>query len=100
SNIGLQIAPKVTATLSCSCFRLLNRYLWEKISSLTAPDLVNNSLISLSYLLNKAVSAVAGEATGDGTVNGIMGDEIGKGTIEGAGETRSEPDDHSRNGSV
>ncbi|GJZ59718.1 hypothetical protein Tco_0615534 [Tanacetum coccineum] len=73
--------------------------------TLTALDLVNNSLISLSYLSNKAVknpsaSAVAGEAIGDGMVSGIMGDEIGKGTIEGAGEIRSEPDDHSGDGSV
>ncbi|GJZ78148.1 putative reverse transcriptase domain-containing protein [Tanacetum coccineum] len=94
ANIGLQIAPKVTATFSYSCSRLLNRYLWEKISSLTAPDLVNNSPISLSYLSNKAVSAIAGEATNDGTISGIMGDEIGEGTIDGAGEIGSEPDDH------
>ncbi|GJV30213.1 hypothetical protein Tco_1386661 [Tanacetum coccineum] len=31
----------------------------------------------------------------DGTVSGIMGDEIGEGTIEGAGEMGSELDGHS-----
>ncbi|GJZ70348.1 hypothetical protein Tco_0633898 [Tanacetum coccineum] len=67
---------------------------------LDCPDLVNNSIISLSYLSNKAVSAVAGEATGNGTVNGIMNDEIGEGTIEGAGEIGSEPDDYSGDGGV
>ncbi|GJV88601.1 hypothetical protein Tco_1532539 [Tanacetum coccineum] len=41
------------------------------------------------------VSAIASEATVDGTVSDIMGDEIGEGTIEGAGETTSEPDGHS-----
>ncbi|GKF60964.1 hypothetical protein Tco_0177750, partial [Tanacetum coccineum] len=30
----------------------------------------------------------------------IMGDERGKGTTEGAGETGSEPDDHSGDGDV
>nr|GFC61742.1 hypothetical protein [Tanacetum cinerariifolium] len=103
ANTGLQIALKVTATLSCSCSRLLSQYLWEKISSLIVSNLVNNSPISLSYLSNKAVknplaSAVAGEATGDGMVSDIMGDEIGEGMVEGAGETGSEPDDHSGDG--
>nr|GFB49943.1 hypothetical protein [Tanacetum cinerariifolium] len=73
---------------------LLNQYLWEKISSLTAPDLAPNSV---KY---PSTSAVAGEATGDGTVSDIMGDEIGEETIEGAGETGSEPDDHLGDGGV
>ncbi|GKD05330.1 hypothetical protein Tco_1180304 [Tanacetum coccineum] len=67
ANIGLQIALKVTTTLSCSCSRLLT---------------------------------VAGEATSDGMVSGIMGDKIGEGTVEGAGEIGSEPDDHSGDGGV
>nr|GFA21160.1 hypothetical protein [Tanacetum cinerariifolium] len=45
-------------------------------------------------------SAVAGKAIGDEIVNGIMGDEIGEGAIEGAKETGSEPDDHSGDGDV
>nr|GFA35322.1 hypothetical protein [Tanacetum cinerariifolium] len=40
------------------------------------------------------------EAIGDGTVSDIIGDEIGEGAIEGAGETGSEPDDHSGDGGV
>nr|GEV91509.1 hypothetical protein [Tanacetum cinerariifolium] len=47
---------------------------------------------------NLLVSAIAGEATGDGTVSGIMGDEIGKRTIDGAEETGSKPEDHSGDG--
>nr|GFB56987.1 hypothetical protein [Tanacetum cinerariifolium] len=43
---------------------------------------------------NPSASAIAGEATGDGTVSGIMGDEIGEGTIEGVREIGSERDDH------
>nr|GEX84270.1 hypothetical protein [Tanacetum cinerariifolium] len=36
-----------------------------------------------------------GEAIGDGTVNGIIGDETDEGTTEGDGEIKSEPDVHS-----
>nr|GEW21064.1 hypothetical protein [Tanacetum cinerariifolium] len=35
---------------------------------------------------NPSALAVAGEATSNGTVSGTMGDEIGEGTIEGAGK--------------
>ncbi|GKE38995.1 hypothetical protein Tco_1462400, partial [Tanacetum coccineum] len=49
---------------------------------------------------NPSLSAIAGEAVGDGTVSGIMDDEIGEGTIDGVGETGSEPDDHSGDGGV
>ncbi|GKG27244.1 hypothetical protein Tco_0402947, partial [Tanacetum coccineum] len=49
---------------------------------------------------NPSVSAVTDEATCDGTVSGIIGDEIGEGTIKGAGEMGSEPDDHSGDGGV
>ncbi|GKG56510.1 hypothetical protein Tco_0579834, partial [Tanacetum coccineum] len=65
----------------------------------------NISPISLSYHSNKAVSsppasAVEGEATDDGKVGDIMGDKIGVGTIEGAGEIGSKLDDHSGEGGV
>ncbi|GJS91563.1 hypothetical protein Tco_0774199 [Tanacetum coccineum] len=43
---------------------------------------------------------VVGVATGDGTVRGIVGDEMGEGTVEGAGEIGSEPDDHSGDNGV
>ncbi|GJY66734.1 hypothetical protein Tco_0468972 [Tanacetum coccineum] len=47
-----------------------------------------------------AVGVSTGEAIGDGTVNDIMGDEIGEGMAKGVGETRSEPDDHSGDSGV
>nr|GEX13061.1 hypothetical protein [Tanacetum cinerariifolium] len=37
---------------------------------------------------------------GDGTVSDIIGDEMGEGTIEGAGEIGNKPDDHSGNSGV
>nr|GEX00598.1 hypothetical protein CTI12_AA277210 [Tanacetum cinerariifolium] len=53
------------------------------------------ALLAFNSVKNPSASAVAGEATDNRTVSDIMGDEIGEETIEGAGEMRSEPDDHS-----
>ncbi|GKG43147.1 hypothetical protein Tco_0479831, partial [Tanacetum coccineum] len=49
---------------------------------------------------NPSVLAVTGEATGDGSINGIMDEEIGKGTTEGDGEMGSELDVHLGEGGV
>ncbi|GKF70168.1 hypothetical protein Tco_0203225, partial [Tanacetum coccineum] len=46
------------------------------------------------------VRVATAEAIGDGMVNDIMGDGIGEVTAEGAGETRSKPDDHSGDSGV
>ncbi|GKE26370.1 hypothetical protein Tco_1441754 [Tanacetum coccineum] len=74
------------AILSYSRSKLLNLYLYEKISSLTTPDLVSNyaptSKNGSSSTDMVAVRVATGEAKGDGT-NGDDG-EIGK-----------EPYDHS-----
>ncbi|GKD34906.1 hypothetical protein Tco_1250415, partial [Tanacetum coccineum] len=51
-------------------------------------------------VMNPLVSAIAGEAIGDGTVNGIMGDETGEGITKGDGEMGSKPDVHSFEGGV
>ncbi|GKF32617.1 hypothetical protein Tco_0102415, partial [Tanacetum coccineum] len=53
-----------------------------------------------SSVRNPSVSAVAGEAIGDGVVNGTIGDETGEGITEGDGEIGSEPDVHSGEGGV
>nr|GEX72684.1 hypothetical protein [Tanacetum cinerariifolium] len=49
---------------------------------------------------NDSNTILGGVATGDGTNSDIIGDKIGKRTIEGAEETQSEADDHSGDGSV
>ncbi|GJY05456.1 ribonuclease H-like domain-containing protein [Tanacetum coccineum] len=53
-----------------------------------------------SRVKNPSLSAVAGVAIGDGTINGIMGDETDEGTIEGDKERGSELDVHSGEGGV
>ncbi|GKF70651.1 hypothetical protein Tco_0203708 [Tanacetum coccineum] len=45
-----------------------------------------------------AIGVATGETIVDGTIKDIMGDGIGEWTAEGAGETRSELDDHSGDG--
>nr|GEZ64280.1 hypothetical protein [Tanacetum cinerariifolium] len=69
------------------------------IFSYIIPRFTSHSLTSSSINWSSSTGMVT-VGVDDGTVNDILGYEIGEGTAEGAGEIGNEPDDHSGDGGV